>query len=172
MTLILSFRPRSGETDWSVRISFLLTEYCVRCMVAPRNESSMLPPTPATAPQNMSGGRIVIQLPLQCVFSIISETNIVAPIDKPPNKLARVPPSETPPFVPGGTDLSVVIRTGGWEERMPSSEARVSPRQQAKWPSTAKISARLNPFDIVTSNGHHSPSSYDTFSTNTKPGRK
>jgi hypothetical protein len=93
----------------------------------------MLPPTPPTAPQNMSGGRIVIQLSLQCVFSIISETNIVVPMDKPPNKLARVPPKETPPFVPGGTDFSVVIRTGGWEERMPSSEARVSPRQQAKW---------------------------------------
>jgi hypothetical protein len=54
-------------------------------------------------------------------------------MDKPPNKLASVPPSDIPPFVPGGTVLSVVIRIGGCEERMPSSEARVSPKQQAKW---------------------------------------
>jgi hypothetical protein len=34
-------------------------------------------------------------------------------MDKPPNKLASVPPNETPPFVPGGTVLNVVIRIGG-----------------------------------------------------------
>jgi len=93
----------------------------------------MLPPTPAIAPHNTSGGRIVAQLALQDAFSITSEMNIVAPMNKPPNKLASVPPSETPPFVPGGTVLNVVTSTGGCEERMPSSEARVSPRQQAKW---------------------------------------
>ena len=50
----------------------------------------------------------------------------------PPRMEARVPPREIPPFVPGGTGLRVVMRMGLEWERMPSSEARVSPRQQAK----------------------------------------
>jgi len=46
--------------------------------------------------------------------------------------LPQVPPREIAPFVPGGTGLNVVIRIGGVGERMPSSEASVSPKQQAK----------------------------------------
>lgn len=95
-------------------------------------KATKLPPTPAALPQNTSDGKIVIQLLLQCAFSTTIEMNIVTPMDKPPNKLASVPPTETPPFVPGGTVFSVVIRIGGREERIPSSDARVSPRQQAK----------------------------------------
>lgn len=45
---------------------------------------------------------------------------------------AKVPVFETPPLVPGGTVLSVVMRMGGVVERIPSSDAKVSPRQQAK----------------------------------------
>ena len=36
------------------------------------------------------------------------------------------------PFVPGGTGLRVVIKIGLDFDRMPSSDASVSPRQQAK----------------------------------------
>lgn len=50
----------------------------------------------------------------------------------PPNKLASVPKTDRAPLVPGGTGLKVVIRRGGDDERIPSSEASVSPRQQAK----------------------------------------
>ena len=57
----------------------------------------------------------------------------VAPIITPPATDARVPVRDTPPFVPGGTALNVVMRRGGDFERIPSSEARVSPRQHAKW---------------------------------------
>lgn len=43
-----------------------------------------------------------------------------------------VPVGDIPPFVPGGTGLRVVI-SRGWEgDKMPISEARVSPRQQEK----------------------------------------
>lgn len=51
----------------------------------------------------------------------------------PPAAEAAVPVRETPPFVPGGTTLNVVISRGGVFERIPSSEASVSPRQHAKW---------------------------------------
>ena len=51
---------------------------------------------------------------------------------KPPKIDARVPVLEIPPFVPGGTVLRVVMRMGGVLDRIPSSEARVSPRQQEK----------------------------------------
>ena len=39
---------------------------------------------------------------------------------------------DNPPFVPGGTGFRVVMRMGGERERMPSSDASVSPKQQAK----------------------------------------
>ena len=44
-----------------------------------------------------------------------------------------IPIFEMAPFVPGGTLFRVVISLGGDFERIPSSEARVSPRQHAKW---------------------------------------
>ena len=50
----------------------------------------------------------------------------------PPTIEAVVPIRDIAPFVPGGTGLKVVIKSGLDFDRMPSSDARVSPRQQAK----------------------------------------
>lgn len=55
-----------------------------------------------------------------------------APIKVPPIAETSKPKGETPPLVPGGTRLKVVMSIGGVLERMPSSEASVSPRQHAK----------------------------------------
>ena len=49
-----------------------------------------------------------------------------------PKTEANVPMRDMSPFVPGGTCLRVVIRCGLDHDRMPSSDARVSPKQQAK----------------------------------------
>lgn len=57
----------------------------------------------------------------------------VRPITNPPVKDAAVPRTDMPPFVPGGTGLNVVIRMGGDLDNMPNSDAKVSPKQQAKW---------------------------------------
>ena len=57
---------------------------------------------------------------------------MVTPMSVPPAREESVPMVDMPPFVPGGTGLSVVMRMGGDLERMPSSEANVSPRQHAK----------------------------------------
>ena len=56
----------------------------------------------------------------------------VSPIKVPPANEERVPMVDIPPFVPGGTGFRVVMRMGGERDKMPSSEASVSPRQQAK----------------------------------------
>lgn len=37
-----------------------------------------------------------------------------------------------PPFVPGGTGLKLVTRRGGERDKIPSSDAKVSPKQHAK----------------------------------------
>ena len=42
-----------------------------------------------------------------------------------------VPRTDTAPLVPGGTPLKVVMSRGGDFERIPSSDASVSPRQHA-----------------------------------------
>lgn len=63
----------------------------------------------------------------------------------PPARDATVPRTDKPPLVPGGTRLSVVIKIGGDLDNMPSSEAKVSPKQQAKWLnglSTSRPNAR------------------------------
>jgi hypothetical protein len=52
---------------------------------------------------------------------------------KPPARDATVPRMDMPPLVPGGTRLSVVIKMGDDLDNMPSSDARVSPKQQEKW---------------------------------------
>lgn len=62
----------------------------------------------------------------------------------PPANDAPSPKRETPPFVPGGTVLPDRMKKGGEEERMPSSDARVSARQVEKWLSW---SARMNSLD-------------------------
>jgi len=54
------------------------------------------------------------------------------PTNAPPAIEAAVPARDIAPFVPGGTGLRVVIKSGLDFDRMPSSDARVSPRQQAK----------------------------------------
>lgn len=55
----------------------------------------------------------------------------------PPAKLTKSPQVETPPFVPRGTFLKVVIKIGSDFESIPSSDAQVSPLQQAKAAITA-----------------------------------
>lgn len=82
-------------------------------------------------PQNISEGRISAHSALQARFSTTRLVKSVSPIIHPPAADASVPPSEIAPFVPGGTGFSVVMRIGGDRESMPSSEASVSPRQQA-----------------------------------------
>lgn len=57
----------------------------------------------------------------------------VRPIANPPARDATVPRADRPPLVPGGTGFSVVIKMGGDLDNMPSSDARVSPKQQEKW---------------------------------------
>lgn len=47
-------------------------------------------------------------------------------MNKPPAAEARSPIKLTPPFVPGGTTFSVVIRIGGLLDRTPTSDAHVS----------------------------------------------
>lgn len=53
-------------------------------------------------------------------------------MNAPPAIEATVPNRDIAPFVPGGTSLRVVIKRGLDFDRMPSSDARVSPKQQAK----------------------------------------
>jgi hypothetical protein len=57
---------------------------------------------------------------------------VSSPTSAPPTIDAIVPIRDIAPFVPGGTGLRVVIKCGLDFDRMPSSDARVSPRQQAK----------------------------------------
>jgi hypothetical protein len=66
------------------------------------------------------------------LFSSMRLVAMANPTILPPKREASVPPRDMAPLVPGGTGLSVVIKIGGEWERMPSSEANVSPRQQAK----------------------------------------
>jgi hypothetical protein len=56
----------------------------------------------------------------------------VRPMMNPPARDATVPRADKPPLVPGGTGLNVVIKIGGDLDNMPSSDANVSPKQQAK----------------------------------------
>lgn len=76
----------------------------------------------------------------------------------PPTTEANVPPKDIAPLVPGGTRLNVVTSRGGESERIPSSDPRVSPKQQAKCPSAARTNALLHPFEMLASRGHQAPS--------------
>lgn len=93
----------------------------------------MDPRIPAAEPQPISVGSKLVHSALQALFSTIRLTNCTSPTMQPPMADAIVPPTEIPPFVPAGTVLKVVMRTGGELDRMPNSEASVSPRQQANW---------------------------------------
>lgn len=70
---------------------------------------------------------------------------MVRPITPPPIIETAVPNKDTPPLVPGGTVFSVVIRIGRDLDRIPSSEARVSPRQHPNWPRVTRSRKRLQP---------------------------
>ena len=54
------------------------------------------------------------------------------PMTAPPRKETTVPTRDMAPFVPGGTGFNFVTRIGRVGDKIPSSEASVSPRQQAK----------------------------------------
>lgn len=59
-------------------------------------------------------------------------TNMVIPMITPPARDARVPARDIAPLVPGGTLANVVIKRGGDLDKIPSSDAIVSPKQHAK----------------------------------------
>jgi hypothetical protein len=54
------------------------------------------------------------------------------PMITPPARDARVPEVDVAPLVPGGTLAKVVIRRGGDLDKIPISDAMVSPKQHAK----------------------------------------
>jgi len=125
-------------------------------MVAPRNESINDPIPPAAVPHKSKGINSVSQFRRQTVFSIASVIARVSPMTNPPARDATVPRTDKPPLVPGGTGLSVVIKMGGDLDNMPSSDARVSPKQQEKWPRDARSRALLSPDVTCVDIGHHS----------------
>lgn len=138
----------------------------------------MLPPPPPTTPQNIHSAVRVNQFAAQVEFWRMTLAAIVMPMIAPPIIEASVPPKEIPPLVPGGTGFSVVISTGFDWESIPSSEARVSPKQHAKclqasnktmgftvtryfgvaYPRTPMSRALLQPISMALSSGHHAPS--------------
>lgn len=63
------------------------------------------------------------------------------PMISPPSALHPVPIDVTPPFVPCGTLLPDVIKTGRPSDSIPSSEASVSARLVAWWATRAHASA-------------------------------
>ena len=97
------------------------------------NRPTRDPRPPAAVPHKSRGSNSVTQFCLQTVFSMASVVARVRPITNPPIRDAAVPRVDKPPFVPGGTGLKVVIKMGGDLDNMPNSDARVSPKQQAKW---------------------------------------
>lgn len=96
------------------------------------NSHTKDPKSPAERPVNVKSRTSEKPSALQAVLSISSVTPIVKPMIIPPSADAATPNGDMPPLVPGGTRENVVIRMGEDLERMPISEARVSPRQQAK----------------------------------------
>jgi hypothetical protein len=84
--------------------------------------------------------------PLQAGFSTSSSRTIASPISPPPIIEAIVPRGDMAPFVPAGTCFNVVMRMGFDFDRMPSSEANVSPRQHPNCPRATNKRRRLHPF--------------------------
>ena len=117
----------------SCKTNFLVFEYRLCCTVAPNKESTRLPNSPANIPHaTVSKSRYPAASRLHCAFSKISVIPVSSPTSEPPMIEAIVPIKDIAPFVPGGTGLRVVIKIGLCFDRMPSSDARVSPRQQPK----------------------------------------
>lgn len=65
------------------------------------------------------------------MFSRSKVAPITSPTIAPPTTEAIVPPIDIAPLVPGGTCSKVVTNRGFDRDKIPSSEARVSPRQHA-----------------------------------------
>lgn len=124
-------------------------------MVAPIKESIKEPSPPASDPNTSKGSKSVDQLRLHAEFSIPRQIARVRPIKKPPASEAIVPIADIAPFVPGGTRLSVVTMIGEDFDRIPNSEAKVSPRQHAKCPKVKSRRALLHPNVISADSGHH-----------------
>lgn len=117
----------------SCKINFFVFEYRVCCTVAPNKESTRLPNSPANIPHaTVSKSRCPAASRRHWPFSKISVIPVSSPTSAPPTIEAVVPTMDIAPFVPGGTGLRVVIKSGLDFDRIPSSDARVSPRQQAK----------------------------------------
>ena len=130
----------------SVNIRFVLVEYKVCCTVAPRKEStytrfeqvsgivfdSLLltndPRPPESSPKATKVTKGCMPKFLQAGFSSSSSRLIVSPIMPPPAIETAVPRRDMAPFVPGGTCFKVVTRIGFDFDKMPSSEASVSPK--------------------------------------------
>lgn len=144
--LMVSTSVDPGSTRVSsCRMRFVFVENLVRWMVAPNSESIKDPTKPPKAPQNKKSRSRIVGEEKQAELSMISVIDIVNPMITPPATDANVPSDDTPPFVPGGTRLQVVINNGADLERIPSSEAIVSPRQHAKCPKVANNRKRLQP---------------------------
>jgi hypothetical protein len=111
----------------------------------------------------------------------------VRPIINPPARDAAVPSTDKPPLVPGGTGLNVVIKMGGDLDNMPNSDAKVSPKQQAKWlnaihqtfvetceygayPRDTRTKALLHPDVTCGDTGHHSVEMYGCPGTTSRLG--
>ena len=117
----------------SCNTTFLVFEYRVCCTVAPNKESTRLPNSPANIPHAIvSKRRYPAASRRHWAFSKISVIPVSSPMSAPPTIEAIVPIRDIAPFVPGGTGLRVVIKSGLDFDKTPSSDARVSPRQQAK----------------------------------------
>lgn len=149
LTVLISASFGTGIV--SIRMRLVVSENCVRWRVAPSSESSYNaesvnachsgvrwvmrtrePMPPATAPHARSSSSRSPVCSRQTAFSTESVAHIVQPIAIPPPMDALVPSHDNAPLVPGGTKRKVVRRIGGVVERMPSSDASVSPRQQPK----------------------------------------
>src|SRR5699024_6823528 len=85
----------------------LTTDFCNR---APKTESTVLPNKPNTAMARMKRIRAQIELPKNDSPGNI--TAAIAPIYAPPAMATPNPNGETPPLVPFGHGLNVVIRIG------------------------------------------------------------
>ena len=97
------------------------------------------PNRPAAEPYNTSSFNNTGQ---DCLHAALSHTRVAAavrPMIAPPESEASVPTKEIPPLVPGGTRANVVMRIGGDFDKIPSSEASVSPRQHAKCLNMPKL---------------------------------
>ena len=145
------------------------------------------PRPPAAVPHKSKGSNSVTQFCLQTTFSMASVVARVRPMTNPPIRDAMVPRTDKPPFVPGGTGLNVVIKMGGDLDNMPNSDAKVSPKQQAKWlnairqtlvetfehrahPRDTRSRALLHPDVTCGDIGHHSVETYGRPGTTNRLG--